>query len=118
MAEYQALRERAAARFPGLASPERPTARFSLEGGAAFLAPYFERVESHTLPGILRFPTAQPFVDYVASARALLMRPGHSQAEWQEVLAFVRAETEAVIAREGHFDLNKLTGAIVGVKGD
>lgn len=117
MAEYQALREQAAARFPALASAERPTARFSLEGGVAFLETHFERVETHTLPGILRFPTAQPFVDYVASARALLMRPGHTEAEWQEILAFVRAQTEAIIAREGHFDLTKVTGAIVGVKG-
>jgi SAM-dependent methyltransferase len=117
MAEYQALRERAAARFPALAVPERPTARFSLEDGPAHLASHFDRVETHPLPGTLRFPTAQPFVDYFASARALVMRPGHSEAEWQEVLAFVQAETEAIIARQGRFDVSKLTGAIVGVKG-
>ena len=117
MAEYQALCDGAAARFGGIHSPERVTNRFSLEDAPAFLAPHFEQVETHTLPGILRFPTAQPFVDYFASARALLMRPDHSEAEWEEVLAFVRAETEAIIAREGRFDVRKVTGAVVGVKG-
>jgi SAM-dependent methyltransferase len=117
MAEYQAMRDRAAARFPALASPQRPTAPFSLEEGPAFLEPHFDRVETHALPGTLRFPTARPFVDYFASARALVMRPGHSDAEWQEVLAFVQAGTETVIARQGHFDVTKLTGAIVGRKG-
>jgi SAM-dependent methyltransferase len=117
MAEYQAMRELAAARFPALANPQRPTAPFSLEEGPAYLEPHFDRVETHALPGTLRFPTAQPFVDYFASARALVMRPGHSDAEWQEVLDFVQAGTEAVIARQGHFDVTKLTGAIVGRKG-
>ena len=74
-------------------------------------------METHILPGTLRFPTAQPFVDYFASSRALAMRPGHTEAEWQAVLDFVRGEVEAVIAREGHFDVTKTTGAIVGVKG-
>jgi len=117
MAEYQALCDEAAARFRGIHSPERVTNRFSLEDAPALLAPYFEGVETHTLPGLLRFPTAQPFVDYFASARALLMRPDHSEAEWEEVLAFVQGETKAIIAREGHFDVRKLTGAVVGVKG-
>jgi SAM-dependent methyltransferase len=117
MAEYQAIREQAAGRYPAINNPQRPTARFSLEDGPAFLEPHFDRVETHTLPGTLRFPTAQPFVDYFASARALIMRPGHSDVEWQEVLAFVQAETEAIIASQGHLDVTKVSGAIVGVKG-
>jgi SAM-dependent methyltransferase len=117
MPEYHALRERAAARFQSLTTSERITDRFSLENGPSFLEPHFDLVETHTLPGILRFPTAQPLVDYFASSRALTMRPGHSEAEWQAVLDFVRAATEEVIAREGHFDMTKLTGAIVAIKG-
>ncbi len=117
MPEYVALRQQLAARFPAVAEPDLSTGRFALENGATFLQPYFDQVKTHTLPGTLRFPAAQPFVDYVASARALIMRPGHTEAEWSAVLDLVRAETEAAIARQGHFDVTKLTGAITGVKG-
>ena len=117
MPEYATLRRRAAARFPAMTQPRAYIARFSLENGPDYLKGHLERVETHILPGILRFPTAQPFVDYFASSRALAMRPGHTDAEWQAVLDFVRAEVETVIAREGHFDVTKTTGAIVGVKG-
>ena len=118
MPEYWAIRERAAQRFPYFTKPDALTHRFSLENGAAFLEPHFARIEVHTLPGTLRFPTAQPFVDYFASTRALTMPPDHTDAEWQAVLDFVRAEAEAVIARQGRFDVTKITGAVVGVKGD
>ena len=118
MPEYMALRRRAADRFPALTEPEGIASAFALENGPAFLEPCFGRVQVHTLPGILRFPTAQPFVDYFASSRALTMPPGHTDAEWQAVLDSVQAETEQVIARQGHFDVTKIAGAIVGVKGD
>jgi SAM-dependent methyltransferase len=118
MAEYHALREQAAASFPAMAHSEMITDRFSLENGPSFLQPYFDQVEVHTLPGILRFPNTQPFVDYFESSRALTMRPGHTDAEWQAVLDFVRAEVEAVIRRRGHFDVTKLTGALVGIRRD
>lgn len=118
MPEYMALRRRAADRFPGMTDPEMITSAFALENGPAFLEPYFQQVEVHTLPGTLRFPTAQPFVDYFASSRALTMPPGHTDAEWQAVLDFVQAETEQVVARQGHIDVTKITGAIVGVRGD
>ena len=118
MPEYAALLAQAAARFPAVAGPQLSSGRFSLENGAAFFEPYFERVEVHTLPGALRFPAARPLVDYVASARALIMSPDHTEAEWLAVLDFCRAEAEAVIAREGHFDVTKLAGALTGVKGD
>jgi SAM-dependent methyltransferase len=117
MPEYRNLMQRAAARFPAKAATDRAPSRFSLENAPALLEPYFDQVQTHILPGTLRFPTAQPFVDYVHSSRALLMRPGHTDAEWQEILDFVRAETEAVIARQGHFDITKTTGAVVGRKG-
>jgi SAM-dependent methyltransferase len=117
MPEYWVLRQQAAARFPHAVLPQPWLARFSLENAGAFLSPHFEKVETHTLTGILRFPTAQPLVDYVASSRTLTMRPGHSKADWQAVLDLVRAEADAVIAREGRFDVHKITGAIVGRKG-
>jgi SAM-dependent methyltransferase len=116
MPEYRHIVRMAVARFPSLAPRKRPESRFSLENAAALVQAHFDGVAIHTLPGTLRFPTAAPFVDYVASSRALLIPPGHCDVEWQEVLAFVRAEVERVIAREGHFDVTKLTGAITGVK--
>ena len=117
MPEYQSLRDRAAAHFPAVTKREMSTARFFLENAAGFLKPCFDDIEAHILPGTLRFPTAQPFVDYFASTRALIMRPGHTDAEWQALIDFVRAETGAVIARQGYFDVTKIAGALVGVKG-
>ena len=116
MPEYQAYLERAAARFPDLVNTKAVSDRFSLEGGPAFLAPYFDAVETYTLHGVLRFPAVQPFVDYVASARAGTMRPGHADADWQAILDLIRAEAEAHITRHGHLDVTKISGALVAVK--
>jgi len=116
MTEYLAHLERAANCFPGLINTEPITNRFSLEGGPGFLASHFDRVETHTLRGTLRFPTAQPFIDYVASARADTMRPGHTDAEWQAILAMIRTEAEAHITHHGHLDVTKIAGALVAVK--
>ncbi len=118
MPEYWSIRGRAAQRFPAMTQPDKVTHRFSLENGPAFLEPHFARIEVHTLPGTLRFPAAQPFVDYFASTRALTMPPGHTDTEWEAVLDFVRAEAQAVIDRQGCLDVTKVTGAIVGIKGD
>jgi SAM-dependent methyltransferase len=116
MAEYAALRWEAAARFPSIAQSASSASRFSLENAPDWLQPHFEEVQTHVLRGTLRFPTAQPFMDYFASTRAMMMQPGHSQAEWQAVLAYVQARVEAIIAREGHFDVSKVAGAVVGTK--
>jgi SAM-dependent methyltransferase len=116
MPEYLAYLERAATCLPGLINTEPITNRFSLEDGPAFLASHFDRFEPHTLRGTLRFPTAQPFIDYVASAQADTMRPGHTDAEWQAILDLIRAEAEAHIARHGHLDVTKIAGALVAVK--
>jgi SAM-dependent methyltransferase len=118
MHEYQVLRDRAAARFPSMKSPEMSTERFSLENGPEFLRPCFDAVTSTTLTGMLRFPAAQPLVDYFASSRSLTMDPAHSEADWRAVLDFVRAEVQATITEDGCFDVTKVTGAIVGRKGE
>ena len=46
------------------------------------------------------------------------MAPNHTDEEWQAVLDFVQAEAKAVIDRQGRFDVTKVVGAIVGIKGD
>jgi SAM-dependent methyltransferase len=117
MSEYWTLRDQAAQQFPIVAEAENVNERFSLENGAGYIQASFDRVEVHTLPGTLRFPSAEPFVDYFDSTRALTMQPDHTDAEWQAVVDFVRAEAEAIVARKGHLDVIKLTGAIVAVKG-
>ena len=116
MAEIRALRAQAVAQFPGMAPVADLTSRFTVENAPAYLEPYFERLQTHVLPGVLRFPTAGPFMDYFASSRALLMRRTHTDAEWQAVLDFVRGEAESIVARQGRLDVTKCTGAIVGVK--
>jgi SAM-dependent methyltransferase len=116
MHEYQALRAQAAARFSSMARPEWSVERFCLENAPSFLEPYFESVATTPLRGTLRFPEAQPLVEYFASSRSLTMHPRHSEADWQAVLDFVRAEAQAAIDRRGCFDVAKVTGAIVGRK--
>lgn len=116
MHEYRTLRNQAATHFASIARPEFSTERFCLENGASFLKPYFEPVVTSTLNGTLRFPAAQPLVDYFASSRSLTMHPGHSEAEWLAVLEFVRAEAQAVIDEQGWFDVTKVAGAIAGRK--
>jgi SAM-dependent methyltransferase len=116
MPEYLAYLERAATCFPGRINVEPISNRFSLEDGPDFLSSHFDRVETHTLRGTLRFPSAQPFIDYVASARADKMRPGHTDGEWQAILDMIRVEAEAHIARHGHLDVTKIGGALVAVK--
>ncbi len=86
MPEYHALRQQASARFPAMIQPgsEHP---LLFPGERRILsAGQFDRVEVHALPGTLRFPTAQPFMDYFASSRALIMDPDHTEAEWQAIL--------------------------------
>jgi hypothetical protein len=116
MPEIHDLRRRAAARFPAMVEPERITDRFSLENAPALLKNHFDRVEVHLLHGTFRFPSAQPFVDYFASSRAMTMRPGHSQEEWLAIVDFMRAGAQAAIDHQGHFDVTKITGAITGLK--
>jgi SAM-dependent methyltransferase len=116
MPEYQDLIQGAARRFPGMEQRERVTDRFSLENAPDFLKPCFGAVQAHILHGTLRFPSAQPLLEYFASHRSMTMRDGHTDGEWQAVLGFVRTEVESVIACAGHFDVSKTTGALVGVR--
>mgnify|MGYP001819988499 CR=1 FL=1 len=117
MPEYHAILDRAAERFPGIGRSMEAAGRFSLENGVSLLGPYFESVQTHTLEGTLRFPAPQPFVDYVGSSRALIMRPGSSDGEWHAVLEYVRTETESIIDRQGCLDVTKITGAFVATAG-
>jgi SAM-dependent methyltransferase len=116
MPEYQALMEGAARRFPGMERQERITDRFSLENASDFLEPYFHALKAYILRGTLRFPSAQPLLDYFASHRSMTMRDDHTDSDWEAVLGFVRIEAESVIADAGHFDVSKITGALVGVR--
>jgi ubiquinone/menaquinone biosynthesis C-methylase UbiE len=118
MQQYWDLRREAAARFPDAVLPQKAPERFSLENAPAYLSRHFAHLETHTLAGILRFPRSQPLVDYFASTRSLTMHPGHTDAQWEAVLEFVRGMIEPEITHNGYFDVQKLTGAVVGVKRD
>ena len=117
MPEYGALRRRRQPAFPPSPAPSCPPAAFRWRMARPFSNLTLTRSRSTPCPAPCAFPTAQPLVDYFASTRALTMHPDHTEAEWLAVLDFCRAEAEAVIAREGHFDVTKITGALVGVKG-
>jgi SAM-dependent methyltransferase len=114
MPEYRDLRQRAADRFPSMRPVHSPEERFSLENGPSWLQPHLDSIETRTLVGTLRFPAATPLVEYFASSRFTLMRPVHSDVEWQEVLRFFRGEVEGLIQRQGHLDVTKVAGVILG----
>jgi SAM-dependent methyltransferase len=116
MPELRAMREQAMARFPAMVSTPLLDKRYSLENGTSYLKPYFAGLEVHCLPGTLRFPSAEPFVAYFASMRALVMQADHTQGEWQAVLEFVRSRAKAIVVKEGFLDVTKVTGAIVAFK--
>jgi ubiquinone/menaquinone biosynthesis C-methylase UbiE len=116
MPEYRSLCQRAADRFPSVGLRAAPEERFSLENGAGWLESHLRGIETHTLTGTLRFPAASPLVDYFASSRASLMKPGHTNDEWQEVLCFFRGQAEALIRRQGHVDVTKVAAAFIGCK--
>lgn len=118
MPELWELRRRAASRFPRAMLSQEPPHRFTLENATDILSPHLRDLEIHILPGTLRFPTAEPLMAYFASMRSLIMESEHAESEWQAVLAYVHEEVAAVITREGRFDVTKVTGAIVGVKGN
>ncbi len=116
MPEFQALVEGAACRFAGVEPPRRIRDRFTLENAPGFLKPYFAGVQAHILRGTLRFPSSQPLVDYFASQRSVSMSDDHTDGEWDAVLDYVGTEVESVIAHRGHFDISKITCALVGIK--
>lgn len=76
--------------------------RFPLEGAAAFFEPYFEEVVTHTREDALRFPSLEPLLAYVTSARHLYLTPGHSEGAWAEVQAQLVARAAATWEREAH----------------
>ena len=45
------------------------------------------------------------------------MHPAHTEADWQAIPDLVRAQVEATIVREGRFDVTKLGGAFIAVRG-
>lgn len=116
MPEYESALNRMAAQFPGLFRAESTPERFTLENGPELLAAHLGQVETHVLRGTLCFPEARPFVEYVASSRLSITQPAHTEAEWQAALDWLTAEVQAHIARHGHFDVTKITGAVMGTK--
>jgi SAM-dependent methyltransferase len=63
--------------------------RFSLENGAEFLVRHFDRIELRVRRDAFRFPSPEPWADYLKSGRQLDMPADHTDEEWAEVAAML-----------------------------
>ncbi len=82
---WRAVRER----YPRLRPDSGAHAGFSLENGAEFLVPHFDRVEIRVRRDALRFPSPEPWAAYLKSCRHLVMPEDHTDEEWAEVAAML-----------------------------
>lgn len=80
---------------------------FSLENGAAQLAPWFDHIRVARYPDTLRVTEAEPLLSYVRSYAAEL------STDTERAL---REQIEAEIAAHGAFTITKATGMLTGVK--
>jgi len=82
---WRAVRER----FPRVRHDAAGDAPFSLENGAEFLVPHFERIELRVRRDAFRFPCPEPWAAYLKSGRHLDMPSDHTDEEWAEVSAMI-----------------------------
>jgi len=83
---WRAVKER----YPRLQRDADAThTRFSLENGAEFLRPHFDRVELRVRRDAFRFPSPEPWAAYLKSCRQLVMPEDHTEEEWAEVAATI-----------------------------
>ena len=82
---WRAVRER----LPRVRPDAAAHARFSLENGAEFLLPHFDRIELRVRRDAFRFPSPEPWAAYLKSGRQLDMPADHTDEEWAEVAAML-----------------------------
>ena len=101
-----------AERFPRVRHDAAAHVRFSLENGAEFLLPHFDRIELRVRRDALRFPSPEPWAAYLKSSRHLAMPTGHTDEEWADVASMIDD-----LAREqftgGQLVVPKLAGAFL-----
>lgn len=93
-----------------------PSASFSLENGAALLAPHFAHVVRHQLPSALVFPSAEPVIAYLSTMKDRLVPPQPAGPTWEDAAAVLHDLVQSHIAQHGHYRVSKLVGTFVARK--
>lgn len=90
-----------------------PVTGFSLEEGAMYAARYFFAVARYDLPGAFVFPTAQPVIDYMNSARAIREPRLPRGIIWEDFISVLNDQVRRMINHFGELVISKLSGVIV-----
>lgn len=93
------------------------SSRFPLETAADYFTPYFSDVQTIVQDDAVMLPTPEPLVYYLFSGRHLLMKPNHTEQEWQEVQTKLVEGAEALWEKEavdGVLTISKRVGVVVG----
>ncbi len=115
MAELTELRVAIGQRF-GLkadSNPIQPGLTFTLEDGRPLLNRHFTSVTRIDQPAALVFQNSQPVVDYINSSRSYIENLIPDLNEWADIEAVIHDKVNDVIAKNGEFRVNKLSGVFV-----
>jgi SAM-dependent methyltransferase len=97
----------------GVEPESDPVTGFSLEDGAMYAARHFFAVARYDLPGAFVFPTAQPVIDYVNSARAIREPRLPRGILWEDFISVLNDQVQRMISHFGELVISKLSGVIV-----
>lgn len=90
--------------------------RFALEDAVEKLTPYFATVERYDLAAALVFPTAEPILAYLDSMNDWYKVQSGGRVSWEDVRPEVERLLKAHFAHHPTFEVNKLSGVLVGYK--
>lgn len=104
---------------PHVQPPQPASTRFTLENGTQQLSRHFFAVVRHDLPSLFVFPSADPIVDYLDSARSVNESQLPPGVYWKDVLMIVREQVDRLLEHFGELVINKLNGVLIATdKGD
>jgi SAM-dependent methyltransferase len=98
---------------PHVQPPQPASTRFTLESGTKRLSRHFFAVVRHDLPSLFVFPTADPIVDYLDSARSVSEAQLPPGVQWRDVLMVVREQADRLLEHFGELVINKLNGVLI-----
>jgi SAM-dependent methyltransferase len=118
MPEFQALYRRALVLLgvSGKAFSNVPVPAhfpFSLENGTRRLAQHFYAVVRYDLPGTLVFSSADPVMQYLQSGRDLYEPQLPPRVAWDDLMAVMRDQINALVGHFGELVINKVSGVLV-----
>ena len=117
MSEFNDLAKQCFARFAGRNIPDPMSYNklpFTLEDGAEILQQSFEQVKRVDKTNALVFPSPQPVIDYLGSARERWdVILGNAGIKWEQLEAALRETVTEHIATHGEFRVNTLTGLFI-----